>query len=111
MYTVNYFSFLNKVSFGGKKNLKGRYVFNWGGWAGASEGRVITKFFPNCGGSNPFYSRLGEGHSFFGKEKITPCHLVDVSPINVIKTINVIPTINVIKIDHKCNTNHKCNNF
>ena len=48
-----------------------------GGWAGASEGRVITKFFPNCGGSKLFYSRLGEGHSFFGKEKITPCHLVD----------------------------------
>ena len=44
-----------------------------GGWAGALEGRVLSKFFTNWGGSNLFYSQLGEGHSFFGKEKITPC--------------------------------------
>ena len=44
-----------------------------GGWAGASEGRVISKFFTNWGGSNLFYSQPGEGHSFFGKEKNTPC--------------------------------------
>ena len=52
--------------------------FYWGGgggagWAGASEGRVLSKFFTNWGGSNLFYSQPGEGHSFFGKEKITPC--------------------------------------
>ena len=56
---------------------EGTFLIGGGGWAGGSEGRVITKFFPNCGGSNLFYSRLGEGHSFFGKEKITPYHLVD----------------------------------
>ena len=44
------------------------------GWAGASEGRVLRKFFTNWGGSNLFYSQPGEGHSFFGKEKITSCH-------------------------------------
>ena len=54
---------------------KRRYVFYWGGgWGGASEGRVLSKFFTNWGGSNLFYSKPGEGHSFFGKEKkITPC--------------------------------------
>ena len=36
-----------------------------GGWAGASEGRVISNFFTNWGGSNLFYSQPGEGHSFF----------------------------------------------
>ena len=54
---------------------KRRYVFYWGGggWGGASEGRVLSKFFTNWGGSNLFYSKPGEGHSYFGKEKITPC--------------------------------------
>ena len=46
---------------------KGRYVFNWGvgGWNGASEGRVISKYFTNWGGSNLFYTQPGEGHSIF----------------------------------------------
>ena len=39
-----------------------------GGGVGASEGRVISKFFTNWGGPNLFYSQPGEGHSFFGKE-------------------------------------------
>ena len=52
---------------------KVRLLLGGGGWAGASEGRVISKFFTNWGGSNLFYSQPGEGHSFFGKEKITPC--------------------------------------
>ena len=33
-----------------------------GGWAGASEGRVLGKFFTNRGGSNLFYSQPGEDH-------------------------------------------------
>ena len=41
-----------------------------GGGAGASEGRVTSKFFTNWGGSNLFYSQPGEGHSFYGKEKL-----------------------------------------
>ena len=41
--------------------------------AGALDGRVLSKFFTNWGRSNLFYSQPGEGHSFFGKEKITPC--------------------------------------
>ena len=52
--------------------ITGRYVFYCRGWAGASEGRVLSNFFTNWGGSNLFYSQPGEGHSFFGKEKITP---------------------------------------
>ena len=36
-----------------------------GGWAGASEERVLSKFFTNWGGSNLFNSQPGEGHSFF----------------------------------------------
>ena len=35
---------------------QGRYVFNWGeGWAGVSEGRVISNFFTNWGESYLFY--------------------------------------------------------
>ena len=30
-------------------------------------------FFTNWGGSNLFFSQPGEDHSFFGKEKNTPC--------------------------------------
>ena len=44
---------------------KVRFFIEGGGWAGASEGRVISKFFTNRGGSNLFYSQPGEGHSFF----------------------------------------------
>ena len=55
---------------------KGRYVFNWTGWAGALEGRVICKYFTNLGGSNLFYMQPGEGHSFLARKKITPCQLV-----------------------------------
>ena len=40
---------------------------------GNSEGRAFSKFVTNWGGSNLFYSQLGEGHNFFAKEKITPC--------------------------------------
>ena len=48
----------------------------WGGGvSGASEGKVLSKFLTNWGGSNLFYSQPGEGYSFFGKEKITPCRL------------------------------------
>ena len=32
------------------------FLIGGGGGPGALEGRVITKFFPNCGGSNLFYS-------------------------------------------------------
>ena len=56
-----------------KTSCKRRYVFYWGGWAEASEGRVLSTFLTNWGGTNLFYSQPGEGHSFFGKEKITPC--------------------------------------
>ena len=48
---------------------KGRYVINSGGWAGASERRVISKIFTNWGGPNLFCSQLGEGHTFFSKEE------------------------------------------
>ena len=48
-----------------------------GGWAGASEGRVIRKYFTNWGGSNLFYTQPGEGRGIFGQGKITPCWLVD----------------------------------
>ena len=48
----------------------------WRGWAGASEGRVLSKFFTYWGRSNLFYSQPGEGGSFFGKEKITPCRSI-----------------------------------
>ena len=49
---------------------KGRYIFIWGGGGGMGQG---------FGGDiNLFYSQPGEGHSFFGKEKITPCRFYSV---------------------------------
>ena len=46
---------------------KGRYVFNWGGggWAGASEGRVISKYFSNWGGSKPVLYATRGGSQYF----------------------------------------------
>ena len=41
-----------------------------GVWAGALEGRVISKYFTNWGGSNLFDTQPGEGHSFFLQGKI-----------------------------------------
>ena len=47
------------------------FIGGGGGWVGASEGRVSSKFLTNWGGSNLFYSQLGKGHSFFlAREKI-----------------------------------------
>ena len=51
--------------------------FIGGGWDGASEGREISQFFTNWGGSNLFYSQRGGVTVFLGKEKIYPCRLVD----------------------------------
>ena len=48
---------------------KGRYVFYLGGWAGASEGRVISKILTNWGGPNLFISQKGEGYTFFPARK------------------------------------------
>ena len=48
-------------------------TFFIGGGGGPSERRLLNKFFTNWGGSKLFYSQPGEDHSFFGKEKITPC--------------------------------------
>ena len=47
-------------------------TFFIGGRGGTLDGRVLSTFSTNWGGSNLFYSQAGEGHSFFGKEKITP---------------------------------------
>ena len=44
-----------------------------GGGPGLRRGGSVANFFINWGGSNLFYSQPGEGHSSFGKEKITPC--------------------------------------
>ena len=48
-----------------------------GGGPGPRRGGSLVNFFTNWGGSNLFHSRPGEGHSFLGKEKITPCRLVE----------------------------------
>ena len=50
---------------------EGTFLFGGGGmvaWAGASEGRVISKYFTDWEGSNLFYTQLGEGCSIFCKE-------------------------------------------
>ena len=57
---------------------KGRYVFYWGGWAGALEGRVISKYFSKIGkGQTCLIRSRGRVTVFFGKENITLCRLVD----------------------------------
>ena len=50
---------------------EGTFFIGAGGGA-VSEGRVLSTFLTNWGGTNLFYSQPGEGHSFFGQEKITP---------------------------------------
>ena len=45
------------------------FFIRGGGWAGALEGRVISKYFTNWGGSNLFDTQPGEGHSFFWQGK------------------------------------------
>ena len=57
---------------------KVRFLLGGGGGgegAGASDERVLSKFFTYWGGSVLFYSQPGEGHSLFCKDKITPCRL------------------------------------
>ena len=44
-------------------------TFFIGGGGGAKEGRVTSKFFTSWGGSNLFYSQLGEDHIFFWQGK------------------------------------------
>ena len=46
------------------------FIGGGGGWAGASEGRVISKFFTNWGGSNRFHSQLAEGQFFWHGKKL-----------------------------------------
>ena len=65
LFSINLFDVIQLVK-------EGTFFIGGRGWAGASEGRVLSKFFTNWGGSNLFYSKPGEDHSFFGKEKITP---------------------------------------
>ena len=48
-----------------------------GGEAGASEGRVISKFLQIGEGQPCFIPNRGRVTVFFGKEKITPYRLVD----------------------------------
>ena len=64
LFSINLFDVIQLVKEG---------TFFIGGVGRASEGRVLSKFFTNWGGSNLFYSKPGEDHSYFGKEKITPC--------------------------------------
>ena len=86
--TNNYFSVLNNFlsltqlacnyllfnALGKVRFLLGGGGGGGSGWAGALEGRILSKFFTNWGGSNLFYSQPGEGHSqFLVRKKITPC--------------------------------------
>ena len=54
-----------------QKVMEGTFLIGGGGWAGASEGRVIGE------GQTCFLRNQGRVTGFFGKEKITPCRLVD----------------------------------
>ena len=72
-YGVRQYFFVYRFVSERKRQVVREGTFFIGGWAGASEGRVLSTFLTNWGGTNLFYSQPGEGHSFFGKEKITPC--------------------------------------
>ena len=53
------------------------FIGGGGGWAGASEGRVISKFFYKLGRVKPVSFPTGEGQFFLARKKMTPCRLVD----------------------------------
>ena len=56
---------------------KERFFIEGGGWVGASEGRVMSKFFFFLQiGQTCFIRNRGRVTVFFGKEKITPSRLV-----------------------------------
>ena len=48
---------------------EGTFLIGRGGWAGVSEGRVISKYFTNWGGSNLLYTQPGEVRSIFWQGK------------------------------------------
>ena len=50
-----------------------------GGWAGALEGRVISKYLQIGEGQTCFIRSQGRVTVFFGKENITPCRLSNTS--------------------------------
>ena len=58
------FNALGKVRF---------FIGGGGDGPGLRRGGPLVNFTTNWGGSNLFYSQRGEGYSFFGKKKITPC--------------------------------------
>ena len=49
----------------------GLWMGGWGGGPGLWMGGSLVNFL-QIGKVKPVYSQPGEGHSFFGKEKITP---------------------------------------
>ena len=55
-----------------KDKLQEKVRFLLGGWAEASEGRVLSTFLTNWGGTNLFYSQPGGGSQFFwpGKKSL-----------------------------------------
>ena len=53
------------------------YLGGGGGWAGAQEGRVISKFLQIGEGLTCFIRNWEKVTVFCCKEKITPCHFVD----------------------------------
>ena len=48
---------------------EGTFFIGGRGWAGALEGRVISKYFTNWRGSNLFDRQPGESHSFIWRGK------------------------------------------
>ena len=64
--TFQYTHFFSCHPPGVKKGfIKGRYVFSWGGRAGASEGRVISENEHQKGRAIPHVSYSREGHTSF----------------------------------------------
>ena len=73
-YGVRQYFFVYRFVSERKRQVVREGTFFIGGWAGASEGRVLSTFLTNWGGTNLFYSQPGEGHrQFLVRKKITPC--------------------------------------
>ena len=80
MTTLSRFSRQNEAGLRALTVVREGTFFIWagGGWAGAFEKRVISKYFTNWGGCQTCLIRSrGRVTVFFGKENITPCRLVD----------------------------------
>ena len=68
-YGVRQYFFVYRFVSERKRQVVREGTFFIGGWAGASEGRVLSTFLTNWGGTNLFLFSTGGGSQFFWQGK------------------------------------------